>query len=228
MAITNVIGDIANLSGTADDGLSGNPDTGRAPVKVGGRYNATRPTLDDGDRGDVQLDTRGNLAVVLFDEATASAVEAFQPGDSSGNGTIGIVVLGHNLLFNGGSWDRARGNFDATVLASAARTATVASADQTNYNGRGLHLVIDVTAITATPSVTFTIQGKDELSGEYYTILASAAITGTGTTVLRVFPGATAAGNTVANDILPRIWRVNAVHADSDSITYSVGASIIL
>jgi hypothetical protein len=31
------------------------------PLKVGGKYNATAPTYDDGDRGDAQLDSRGNL-----------------------------------------------------------------------------------------------------------------------------------------------------------------------
>lgn len=119
-------------------------------------------------------------------------------------------------------------NENITVLASTARTATVNSLDIENYDGKGLHLVIDVTAATATPSVVFTIQGKDDASGEYYTILASAAITGTGTTVLRVYPALTASANTIASDVLPRTWRVNAVHADTDSITYSVGASVIL
>ena len=87
--------------------------------------------------------------------------------------------------------------------------------------------MIDVTAISATPSVTFTIQGKDDLSGKYYTILASAAITGTGTTVLRVYPGLTAAANLTANDVLPGTWRLITTHGDADSITYSVGASLI-
>lgn len=113
------------------------------------------------------------------------------------------------------------------IFASAARTATVASADITNRGGRGAVIVIDVTAAADTPSVVFTVQGKDDLSGKYYTMLASAAITATGTTVLRIFPGMTAAANVAANDVLPRTWRVNAVHADADSITYSVGASII-
>lgn len=116
---------------------------------------------------------------------------------------------------------------DTTLLASAARTATNSTADQSNAGFRGLHVVINVTAVTATPSVVFTIQGKDEASGAYYTILASAAITGTGTTVLRVYPGLTAAANTVANDALPGAWRVLATHGDADSITYTVGASLI-
>lgn len=119
------------------------------------------------------------------------------------------------------------GTVDATIFASAARTAAVDSADQTNYNGKGLHLVIDATVAPATPSVTFTIQGKDVVSGKYYTILASAAVTGVSTTVLKVYPGLTAAGNLVASDVLPRTWRVSVTVADADSLTYSVGASII-
>lgn len=112
-----------------------------------------------------------------------------------------------------------------TVLASAARTATVASSTFGNDLGhRGVEVVIDVTAAADTPSVVFTIQGYSPLGDDYYTILASAAITGTGTTVLRAFPDATAAANTVANFQLPGLWRVNAVHADTDSITYSVNA----
>lgn len=111
-----------------------------------------------------------------------------------------------------------------TVFASTARTATEASAVFNSDGHRGLHMVIDVTAITATPSVVFTIQGYSGLGDDYYTILASAAVTGTGQTVLRVYPGLTAAANLVANDVLPPVWRVNAVHGDADSITYSVNA----
>jgi hypothetical protein len=114
-----------------------------------------------------------------------------------------------------------------TVFASAERTATAASAVFNADGYRGLHLIIDCTAVTDTPSVVFTIQGYSGLGNDFYTILASAAITGTGTTVLRVFPGATAAANVVANDALPSVWRVNAVHADADAITYSVQASML-
>lgn len=114
-----------------------------------------------------------------------------------------------------------------TVFASAARTATHNSDDLEARTGRGLHLVIDVTAASATPSVVFTVQGKDATSGKYYTLLASAAIVGTGTTVLRIFPGSTVTANLAANDGLPALWRVLATHADTDSISYSVGVSFL-
>ena len=115
-----------------------------------------------------------------------------------------------------------------TLFTSKARTATENSPDQLNPSASGLHLVIDVTAATDTPSVVFTLQGKCPVSGKYYTILASSAITGTGTTVLKVFPGSAVAANATANDILPKHWRVIATHADADSITYTVTASLVV
>lgn len=114
-----------------------------------------------------------------------------------------------------------------TVLASAARTASVDSETFSNTEYRGLHLVIDATASAATPSVVFTIQGYSTLGNDYYTILASAAITGAGTTVLRVYPGLTAANNVVANDVLPGSWRVSVAAGDADSLTYSVNAWLL-
>lgn len=112
------------------------------------------------------------------------------------------------------------------LLASAARTATVTGDDQVNMGHRGLHLVIDVTSVTSTPSITPTIQGKDA-AGIYYDILVGSAITATGTTVLKVYPGITAVANGAASDVLPAVWRVVLTHADSDSATYSVAANLI-
>jgi hypothetical protein len=204
---------------------SGATDSGN-PVKVGGTYNETLPTFSTGQRGDLQIGARGALHVGLSGgnqgDSTSSLLTF--PNPAGTGGPLGVATM----IFNGSSWDRTRGNMDVTVLSSAARTATLQSSDITNYNAKGLHLVIDVTAIAATPSVVFTIQGKDALSGKYYTILASAAITGTGTTVLKVYPGLTGVANSKADDLLPRVWRVDATHADADSITYSVGASVIL
>lgn len=111
----------------------------------------------------------------------------------------------------------------AAVLASAARTASVNSSDMTNMSGRGVRVWIKATASAATPSVVFTIAGKTA-QGDYYTILDSAAVTGAGTTTLVVHPELAASANAIANNHLPRTWRVQAVAADADSLTYSVYA----
>ena len=113
---------------------------------------------------------------------------------------------------------------EITIYGSEARTAAPILRDLEGFGARGVHIVIDVTAVGVTPSVTFEIRGKDPTSGKYYTILASAAIAAVGTTVLKVFPGATAAANSVANDCLPETWRVVPVHGNAITITYSVGA----
>lgn len=116
-----------------------------------------------------------------------------------------------------------------TVLASAARTATP-TVDTFHVRGGGadgLVLIIDVTAVTATPSVTFTIQGVDKVSGDTWDVLASSAVTGTGETILRVHPALTASANATAKDVVPAYWTVSAAHADADSITYSVAAQLV-
>lgn len=113
------------------------------------------------------------------------------------------------------------------VLASAARTAAVTSDRYPSYGCRGLHLVIDVTAVTDTPSLTVTIQGYDELSGKYYSLLVGTAITATGTTVLKVYPGIATLAGGAASDVLPNSWRVSIAVGDSDSATYSVAAHLI-
>ena len=107
-----------------------------------------------------------------------------------------------------------------TFFASSARTAT--STVHQNISSAAGFFIIDVSAATATPSVVFTVNGVDPVSNSTFTIIESAAITGTGTTVLRVFPGATAAANTIVNDLLPEGISITATHADTDSITYTV------
>lgn len=117
----------------------------------------------------------------------------------------------------------ANKNITAMVLAAAA--ASVNGDDIDNISGNAAHVVIDITAISGTtPTATFTVEGKDTLSGKYYTLLASAALNATGTTVLKIGAGLTAAANSVANDILPDVIRVTcAITGTGPSVTAKVG-----
>ena len=110
---------------------------------------------------------------------------------------------------------------------SEARIATTNSADLKNNSFTGCHVIIDVTAVTATPSVVFTVQGLDALSGQYYTLITSAAVTSISTVVLKIYPSLVAVANLTVNDALPMDFRVIATHGDADSITYSVGVNLI-
>lgn len=111
-----------------------------------------------------------------------------------------------------------------TLYASAARTAspTAMAAVRRPAGQRGFVIQINVTAVSATPSVVFTLQ--DMTNDAWTTVLASAAVTATGTTNLVVHPDAVDTANLSETDQTLDVWRVIATHADADSITYSVKA----
>lgn len=112
------------------------------------------------------------------------------------------------------------------LLTRAAAAAGGNGTDQTNVNARGVTVVVDITAITGTgPTYTVTIEGKDPVSGKYFTLLASAALSAVGTTVLTVYPGCAAAANSVANLPLPRTWRVrDTIGGTTPAVTATVSA----
>jgi hypothetical protein len=116
--------------------------------------------------------------------------------------------------------------FSGEVIPSAVYAATQNSIDLGNLGAAGLVVVIDVTAVPGTDTVTFTIQGKDKVSGKYYTLLASTALVATGTVRLRVHPDLTAVDNAAASDLVPDCWRVLATHSAATNFTYSVGACL--
>lgn len=122
----------------------------------------------------------------------------------------------------------AQSNVLGTLLASAARTTTTNSADVTNTSTRGAHIVVTVTAYVSgiwTPIV----QGKDPVSGNYYNIATGPTITGTGTYIMKVYPGlmsqteADVLNGQVFNDFLPRTWRLQMLGASTPSATFSAG-----
>ncbi len=95
-----------------------------------------------------------------------------------------------------------------------------------NLFGREIDIVLDATAASATPSIVMTIDYLDAASGKYVNLLTGAAVTGISTNRYRVHPNLTAAANSIAQAQLPRVFRISITHADTDSITYSVGYRI--
>lgn len=112
-----------------------------------------------------------------------------------------------------------------TVYASAARTATPDTVELELPPGtQYLALVLDATAVTATPSIVMKVEGVDRLSGKVWSLLTDAAVTGVSQSELFIGPHLTAAANVTANVLVPPVVRVTVTHANADSITYSVGA----
>jgi hypothetical protein len=152
-------------------------------------------------------------------------------GWQNANGQVPYAGVAPFAL-NGVTWDRLRNNNDVTALSSAARTATTSSADQTNYNARGLAVFLNVTAASGSGGLQVRVQGKDPVSGNYFNLNAApTAITATGQYAYALYPGAaTAAGDVqqTTQQVLPRTFRITVTHGDGSSYTYSVGYSLIL
>jgi hypothetical protein len=142
--------------------------------------------------------------------------------------TLGQTTMAASLPVTMAS-DQPTVSSNVTCYASAGRTTTpTAMADQTNIGAKGLRVVVDATVNAGgSGSITVTIQGKDAVSGKYYTILASAAIVTVTTNVYTVYPSITAVTNTIAQDALPTTWRVIVTANNANPVTYSVGASYL-
>jgi hypothetical protein len=110
------------------------------------------------------------------------------------------------------------------LFPSAARTATptVPTEFGPTHMSVGITVRIDATAVAATPSVEFSIQGWDEAGQDWFEILRSVAVTAVGVTTMKVDPRIAAGANVAAqHGLVPRM-RVAPIHGDADSITYSV------
>jgi len=210
------------------DVASGATDSGN-PVKVGGYASSSTPSA-------VTSGQRQNLWLSLTGATVTTIGSTVAPGDASSPGGLidfaGAVRSTYSHLFNGATADRPRNNNDLTILTSA-RTATTNSGDQTNFNGRGVRIVLSVTAASGTGGLQVQIQGKDSISGSYYQLNTTpAAVTATGTYVYDLYPAAldSAAGGITQKSqvLLPRTWRVNVVAGDSSSYTYSISGITIL
>lgn len=164
------------------------------------------------------------------DGGSSVKIGAIIPGDTrTTNGIYGLVSFDAKHLYfpDVDQWARERGNYGATILTGAARTATTNSDDQINYNNKGVQVIVNVTAGTGL-LLTPNIQGKDPMSGNYYNLLQGVTITGTGTYVFHLYPGISEIANQKVNACLPKTWRISVTHDNANSATYSVGGNFIL
>lgn len=170
--------------------------------------------------------TTVRLAVAASPPASGADIgHALNPNENLGMSTLaGESVYAYSVNIEG---ELAVTGVSQTgtinLLASAARTATETSPNQVS-SCKGCYVIINVTALTATPLVTPSIQGVDPISGTLFTIATGPVISTTGITVMRLYPGITASPNLAFNDLLPSTWNVKMTHADADSITYSVAS----
>jgi len=115
------------------------------------------------------------------------------------------------------------------LIPSLARIADFTTPAQLNGGFKGVLVVIDVTAITLTPSVVPIFRFRDPILNKQITLLAGAALTGIGVTAYLLAPDAAAGGGITAAVALQLMqdWDLFMDHADTDSITYQASATYL-
>ena len=215
----------ATALGKAEDAAHASGDVGVMALGVRNDSAATL-TGTDLDYSPIAVTRNGSVMITQGSILNGDAQSASQGAMVSAGGNTSLMG-GVLSVYNGATYDRQRNNMAGTLLASAARTATTSSADQTNYNGQAVAVTVNVTAVPGVETVTPSIEAKDPVSGVYTTILTGAAISGTSTVRLRVGTNITAVANLAAADVLGRTWRITMTHSASGSFTYSVGYDVM-
>jgi len=109
-------------------------------------------------------------------------------------------------------------------LPSGSRTTAQTSPDLSTLGFRHLTVTLDVTDVSAGPTLTLSIKGKDVASGKYRLLLAGAAVTTAVTNVYRVTQNVVAAAaNASAIDILPEFIQLSVAVGGAQAAVYSVG-----
>lgn len=159
-------------------------------------------------------------------------------GDQDGlvPNTAGFHTLGKDYAWNGTAWDRVRSNMEGTLLASAVRTATTSSPNQTNHNSKGVIIYLNVTANPGgAETLKLSLRYIDISSGaESLDISSITTVAATnGLYTLQIYPGTLDTTDNQANNatysmMLPRTWKATVTPSAAGSFTYSLGYSLIL
>jgi len=108
---------------TVGNAAAGAADSGN-PVKVGGKYNATLPTYTDGQRGDLQVGSRGSLRTTLYADNSSNTAVITAASDGASNSSTGLLADARGAVFNGTTWDRLRGDTNGLTVQTYATNPT--------------------------------------------------------------------------------------------------------
>lgn len=115
-----------------------------------------------------------------------------------------------------------------TVLASAARTATVTSGNYKARGARGIIAILDVTAASGTGGLQVGLQAYDPTSDKSVVLhTLPTAVTATGTKAYVFYPGAASVGTNAYSTALPEVFNLKVTAGDSSSNTYSLSFSVL-
>lgn len=200
MAISNT------LAVTATGNVANNTADSGNPVKVGGKYNATPPSLSDGERADANMDSRGSLRVTLMSHGTTAPIASKSSNSDAqavDTSTNHLAIVSREYVFNGTSWDRMPGDTNSLKVEERFTTGRATADTQIKGSAGFLH-AISIAPLTATPTA-----GK-------LTVYDSTSASGT--VVYEEWVFATAPGHTI---ILDRVM-ANGIYIDFDGTLANV------
>lgn len=233
--------DAKRIQGNSASGVTDIGD----PMTIAGVYESALPTFTAGQRGKGQIGSRGSLNVTLMGQDLANPINTMATNtDAVATSAVATRLQTVALMsgYNSSSFDRWYSNWATSILSSAVRAATTNGADQTNYNGRGVMVTINVTVEAAAETLSLKIQGKDPISGNYFDIVDFGTVYNattdapTTTRTFVMYPGVLSAdfigitGNGASGKagLLPRTWRPVVTHSSSGNWTYSLASAVIL
>jgi len=183
----------------------------------------------NGTTWDRVISTQGALkaASVMLSSGSLVVENAASGATDSNSGSAHGASA--SLQFNGSSYERQRGNTEGALLASSVRATDTNSANQTNYNARGVIIYINVDIAAAGETVTPKLYLRDTTSSADFLIWTGAAINVSGLKAYLFYPGTTSTSYTEAVDIaISRSWYLTMDHSASGNWTYSASYSYIL
>ncbi len=140
------------------------------------------------------------------------------------NALLRVMTRGRLYDNTSDAWAREKAQGTENVAASAARTVTTIFSTALNINWRAWHVIVDVTVIGA-DTLEINIEAREVTTLAWYPLLIGVPIAATGTTVFKIGQGFTPIANLTANDMIPHITRINAVHSGAIAITYSIASN---
>lgn len=168
---------------------SGVSDSGN-PIKIGGIFNTTQPTVTTGQRIDAQMSARGEQFI-------AKGVSGFTIDNTGFNVTgslpAGSALIGH-VINDSGSTTAITGN--VTVIQPTGTNLhavldTTSTTAVTQATGTNLHMVVDSGTITAVTAITNSLPAGTNVlghmiidSGSTTVVTGNVAVTNTGLTDL--------------------------------------------
>ena len=152
VVLVDTSGNPTGGSGTAASQIQGNVASGATdagnPVKIGGVFNSTPPTVTSGQRVDQQMSNRGEALVTISQNNLPAQVGSLSSTFTAGL-TNGVTTRSQSYVFDGTTSIPGRGDANGMVIQSAL------TASQWNYAGvtGGITTTTAVTVSAATATV---------------------------------------------------------------------------